>query len=165
MSTYTVTVRPYREADWDAVSRIHDTARRDELRGHAGADAFPPLAETYEDEGFFDGSVWVAAGGGDGDDGGEVLGFAALDDAELTWLYVDPARYRQGIGRLLLRRALADGGGSTVRCTVLDGNDAARALYESEGFVHVETRTGRLAGKVPFAATGHIMKWRRPGTA
>jgi ribosomal protein S18 acetylase RimI-like enzyme len=155
-------VRPYRDADWEAISRVHDAARLHELGASVGVAAFRTLAQTYEGEGLFDGPVWVAqtdAGSG----AGSVVGFAALADSELTWLYVDPAHYRRGVGRALLRHALAADDSEYVECTVLDGNDAARALYQSEGFVVVETRTGHLAGNEEFEATGHIMVWRRPG--
>ncbi|RPK88919.1 putative acetyltransferase [Streptomyces sp. ADI98-10] len=153
-------MRAYRREDWDAIARIHDAARLDELRASVGVDAFLTLAETYEGEGLFDGALWVA----EVRNGSEpvVAGFAAYADAELTWLYVDPARYRQGIGRILLSHALEAADSAGIECTVLAGNDSARALYESAGFVVVETRTGKLAGNERFRATGHIMEWHRP---
>ncbi|MFJ4822701.1 hypothetical protein ACIP5L_05410 [Streptomyces bacillaris] len=49
-----------------------------------------------------------------------------------------------------------------IECTVLAGNDHARALYESAGFTVIETKTGKLAGNERFAATGHVMEWHRP---
>jgi ribosomal protein S18 acetylase RimI-like enzyme len=145
-----ITVRPYSDADWDAIARIHDAARLDELRNSAGVEAFLTLAETAEPEGLFDGSLWVA----EVDD--TVAGFVAVDDDEVTWLYVDPRRYRRGVGRALLRHALATAG-PVVEVTVLDGNPAALALYLSEGFTVTETRTGPLVGNEAFTATGHIM--------
>ncbi|MFJ2745784.1 GNAT family N-acetyltransferase [Streptomyces sp. NPDC087440] len=152
-----VTIRAYEDRDWAAIARIHDAARLDELRASVGGEAFRTLDDTYEGEGLFDGAVWV----GESDEGA-VVGFAALADDELTWLYVDPGWYRRGVGRQLLRHALAATGASCVECTVLDGNTGALALYGSEGFVLRETRSGRLAGNEEFRATGHIMEWRRP---
>jgi ribosomal protein S18 acetylase RimI-like enzyme len=93
-------------------------------------------------------------------EGERVLGFVALDDDEVTWLYVDPAAYRGGVGRALLRHAVA-AGGDCVETTVLQGNDTALQLYLSEGFVIVETKAGQLAGNERFAATGHIMERHR----
>ncbi|WP_415961498.1 GNAT family N-acetyltransferase [Streptomyces sp. 021-4] len=163
-----VTVRPYRSEDWDAIARIHDTARLGELRCSVGVEAFLTLAETHEEEGLFDGELWVAevaevAEVADGA-GPEpvVAGFAAFADAELTWLYVDPARQRQGIGRVLLGHVLEADDSARIELTVLAGNDNARALYESAGFVVVETKSGKLAGNERFAATGHVMEWHRP---
>ncbi|MFJ7057484.1 GNAT family N-acetyltransferase [Streptomyces griseobrunneus] len=157
-----VTVRPYRPEDWDAIARIHDTARLDELRGSVGVEAFLTLAETHEEEGLFDGDLWVAEARDRTGAVPVVAGFAAFADAELTWLYVDPARYRQGIGRVLLRHVLEADDSARIECTVLAGNDNARALYESAGFVVVETKSGKLAGNERFAATGHVMEWLRP---
>lgn len=145
-----VEIRPYADADWDAIARIHDAARLDELRHSVGVEAFLTLAQTAEGEGLFDGELWVAEADGD------VAGFVALDDDEVTWLYVDPQRYRQGVGRALLRHAIA-AAGPRVEVTVLDGNPAALGLYLSEGFTVTETRTGPLVGNETFTATGHIM--------
>jgi ribosomal protein S18 acetylase RimI-like enzyme len=153
-------VRPYRPEDWDTVARIHDLARLDELRKSVGTEAFLTLAETFEEEGLFDGEVWVAE---DGLAEPVVVGFVALADSEITWLYVDPARYGQGVGTTLLRHAL-ERGGPEMETTVLEGNDRALALYRREGFVVVETKQGKLAGNEAFPATGHIMKWRAPVT-
>lgn len=145
-----ITVRAYEASDWDAVARIHDAARLDELGASVGVEAFLDLATTYESEGLFDGDVWVA------ELDGEVAGFIAFSDDEVTWTYVDPAAYRRGVGRALLRHVLARAT-APVELTVLDGNDAARTLYESEGFALQQTRTGALVGNEAFTATGHIM--------
>ncbi|TDC65980.1 N-acetyltransferase [Micromonospora sp. KC207] len=150
MPTVEIKIRPYSDDDWDAIARIHDAARLDELRGSVGVEAFLTLAQTAEGEGLFDGQLWVA------EDDGTVTGFVALDDDEVTWLYVDPQHYRQGVGRALLRHALA-AAGPRVEVTVLDGNLAGMGLYLSEGFTITETRTGSLVGNEAFTATGHIM--------
>jgi ribosomal protein S18 acetylase RimI-like enzyme len=149
--TAAIHIRPYRDADWDAIARVHDAARLDELTGSVGVEAFLSLAETAGPEGLFDGGLWVA------ERDGAVVGFVALDDDEVTWLYVDPAHYRRGIGRALLRHAVA-AAGQRVETTVLAGNDGALALYLSEGFTIAETKTGSLVGNEAFTATGHIME-------
>lgn len=154
MSLPSPLIRPYRAADWEAIARVHDAARLDELRDSVGVDAFLTLAQTAEGEGLFDDQLWVA------EDGGVVAGFVAFDDGEVTWLYVDPARYRRGIGRALLRHAIASAG-DLVEVTVLAGNRGAIALYLSEGFEIVETKTGSLVGNERFTATGHIMELRK----
>lgn len=155
MSGARVEIRPYSEGDWEAIAGIHDAARLDELRGSTGVEAFRTLAQTAGSEGLFDGWLWVA------EIDGVVAGFVALDDSEVTWLYVDPRRYRQGVGRALLRHALA-AAGPRVEVTVLDGNPAALGLYLGEGFRITETRTGSLVGNEAFAATGHIMHREAP---
>lgn len=75
----------------------------------------------------------------------------------MTWLYVSPDHYRQGIGRILLRQAI-NRCGKTLHTSVLSGNDAALRLYLSEGFKIIETKTGKLNGNESFSATGYILK-------
>jgi ribosomal protein S18 acetylase RimI-like enzyme len=137
----TITIRPYEESDWDAISRIHDAARMDELAASVGVDAFLDLATTYESEGLFDGDVWV------GELDGEVAGFIAVSDDEVTWTYVHPSHYRAT---------------APLELEVLDGNTAARQLYESEGFELQRTRTGKLVGNEAFTATGHTLVYTPP---
>ena len=146
----TIEIRAYETPDWDAIARIHDHARLEELRRSVGVEAFLSLQETAEREGLFSGEVWVVLSDG------AVSGFGALDEDEVTWLYVDPVRARTGIGRTLLRH-LIERGGDRIEASVLAGNDPAILLYESEGFVIQETKTGRLVGNEAFDATGHVM--------
>ena len=150
----TVHVRPYDPSDWDAVVSIHDAARLDELRSSVGVEAFKDLESTYESEELFAGEVWVA------ELDGEVAGFLALSDDEVTWTYVDPRHYRRGVGTALLRH-VTEPSTTRLELTVLDGNEPARRLYEAAGFVVEETRTGPLVGNEAFTATGHIM-FREP---
>ena len=146
------------------IATIHDRARLDELATSAGVEAFIPLAEAAENEDLFEGEVWVA------DDEDLVVGFVAIDKEMtwITWLYVLPDRYRQGIGRRLLRQAISltawlrYANCKSIVCTsVLSGNDAALNLYQSEGFKIVETKTGKLNGNESFSATGHILQLDR----
>jgi RimJ/RimL family protein N-acetyltransferase len=59
--------------------------------------------------------------------------------AVLWGMYVAPAARRQGLGRLLVRHALAEAAATPglrqVTLGVHAGNHAARALYESLGFI------------------------------
>jgi ribosomal protein S18 acetylase RimI-like enzyme len=150
-------LRSYDPGDWERLCEIHDRARQDELRASGLAAAFLTLAQTAQNEGLFDGTVVVA------EDGGRVLGFAAFRTDELTWLYVDPACYRQGIGRALLRHVI-DACKTTLSAEVLVGNEAALALYLDEGFSVAERLDGRLAGNEGFAASGYVLR-RAPGAA
>jgi ribosomal protein S18 acetylase RimI-like enzyme len=144
-------LRPYRPEDWPCLCQIHDAARRDELASSALAAAFLTLEQTAEGGGLFDGTVIVA------EDEGEVRGFAAFTADELTWLYVDPTQYRKGVGRALLRQAIA-GAGATMKVEVLVGNQAALALYLSEGFRIVKRVDGRFTGNEGFAASGYVLE-------
>ena len=152
------TVREYRPADWEAIARAHDAARLQELAASVGVEAFLTLEQTAHGEGLFDDRLWVACVDG------AVVGFVAFADAEVTWLYVHPDHQGRGAGTALLRHALAHAdavGLERVGTTVLDGN-AARRLYEREGFTLVETRTGSLVGNEAFAATGHVLERAAP---
>ena len=143
-------IRPYEIDDWHAIAEVHDAARLIELRLTVGEEAFLSLAETAENEGLFSGEVWVAT------DDDRVVGFVAVRHDEITWLYVDPAHHRHGIGRALLAHAV-DRCGPVARTETLVGNEPALALYLSAGFEVVETRSGRLTGNERFAATGHVL--------
>ena len=147
----TIEIRPFEARDWQSMCRIHDAARLDELRDSVGLDAYLPLGETFQNEGLFDGDVWVA------ELDGEVAGFIAGFPDEITWAYVDPDLYRRGVGRALVEHVLARAPGP-VELEVLDGNDA-RAFYERMGFVVIATTRGKLAGNERFTATGHTMVW------
>ena len=151
-----IQLRKYQPRDWDAIATIHDRARLDELSASVSVEAFLSLAETAENEDLFAGEIWVA------DDNNLVVGFVAIDNEMtwITWLYVLPDRYRQGIGRRLLRHAIANCK-SIVYVSVLSGNDAALNLYQSEGFKIVETETGKLNGNESFSATGYILQLDR----
>ncbi|MGD1873364.1 MAG: GNAT family N-acetyltransferase [Mastigocoleus sp.] len=144
-------LRNYNPEDWNAIAIIHDCARLDELRASVGVEAFLSLEATAENEGLFEGEVWVAY------DDKAIIGFIAFADDEVNWLYVSPDHYRLGIGRKLLRQAI-NRCGNTVRTSVLSGNDAALQLYLSEGFKIIETKTGSLNGNESFPATGHILE-------
>ena len=143
-------IREYGDEDWDSIAAIHDTARLEELRLTVGEDAFLTLEETADSEGLFDDELWIAV------EEDRPIGFVAFDPDEITWLYVDPTRSRTGIGRALLRHALSRCS-RPVEVSVLEGNDPAIALYESEGFEITDTKTGALTGNESFKATGHTM--------
>jgi ribosomal protein S18 acetylase RimI-like enzyme len=146
-----VNVRPYSPSDWERLCLIHDQARLDELRASGLIDAFLSLEETAENEGLFGGEVLLA------ELHGEVCGFVAYSEGELTWLYVEPAKYKQGVGRELLRHAIRASGGS-MTTEVLVGNEPALALYRSEGFELERRVDGKLTGNEAFAASGFVLR-------
>jgi GNAT superfamily N-acetyltransferase len=121
-----ITIREYVEDDWDAICRIHDRARPDELRGSCDARAFVPLAQDPGADDIHYSRKLVAC------EGERVVGFVSVDGPYLSWLYVDPEHYGRGIGRRLLRLSigLAAPGAYTI---ALAGNARALGLNESEG--------------------------------
>ena len=92
---------------------------------------------------------------GDGPDGFAELRFrksvwTAKLDAYLEELYVVPALRGQGIGRVLLREAMDVAraeGAVNIELGTSEDDEAARALYESEGFTN---REGSPDGPVMF---------------
>jgi [ribosomal protein S18]-alanine N-acetyltransferase len=106
----------------------------------------------------------TAPDGGDGD-GDRLVGYAGLGfvagpphaEAEIHTIAVDPAHQRRGVGRALLREllAVADAARATVFLEVRTDNDAARAMYEAEGFHVVGLRRRYYR---PSGADAHTMR-------
>lgn len=138
-------IREYRAEDWPAICRVHDLSRPDELRGSFDARAFIPLAEDPEGDSIDDCEMFVAQ------DGDQVVGFAGVDEPYLAWLYVDPAYYRRGLGRALLRHCLARLG-EDAWTNACGNNHAALGLYLSEGFAIESRSIGDNAGYKGAAA-------------
>jgi [ribosomal protein S18]-alanine N-acetyltransferase len=72
------------------------------------------------------------------DAAGTIDGYAGValagDDAEVRTIGVRPSRQGRGIGRVLLRDLISAAGGRRILLEVRTDNEAAIALYESEGF-------------------------------
>ncbi|MGH3616114.1 MAG: ribosomal protein S18-alanine N-acetyltransferase [Pseudonocardia sp.] len=103
----------------------------------------------------------------DADEGDRLVGYGGLafvaggwsryrPEAEVHTIGVDPAYQGRGIGRALLRGllAVADAKDATVFLEVRTDNDAARALYEAEGFTVVGLRHHYYAS----GADAHTMR-------
>ena len=147
-------IRPYRPEDFPGIERVHDRARRVELRYAGLEDAFLPLHIAAEREDLFAyPGLFVA------ELGGEIAGFAACTQEELAWLYVDPAHARKGIGRALAEHALQRFPGIR-RVEVLSGNAPAQALYARLGFVTAATERGRMPGNEAFSVQVDCMERR-----
>ena len=111
------------------------------FRRSFGTLAFLPTLHTpHEDRSFFgavvdEQEVWVW------DENGVILGFAALGDAMLNHLYVEPAAQRRGIGTALLAQAKSRREHG-FRLWTFQRNEKARAFYERRDFRAVETTDG-----------------------
>jgi len=80
-------------------------------------------------------------------DGGALQGYVILSvaagEAHLLNICVHPDRRRCGLGRDMLRHALAEArmaGAERIFLEVRPSNEAALAMYDAEGFVHVGHR-------------------------
>lgn len=149
-----LTIRTYEQTDWDAISRIHDAARKIELQLAGLEKAFLPLEIAAKKEGLFEcPGLFIA------EENGKVAGFLACTEEELAWLYIDPLKMRKGIGRKLTEHALKLFPG--IYCVeALKGNEPARKLYESFGFALMGTETGQMPGNEDF--TVEVYSLRRP---
>ena len=131
-------VRPMAAADAEAMAAL-------EAESFAGAGHEPWSASMFLSELDPDAAAartwWVAH------DNGELLGFAGgmvVDtDVEILDVAVSGEHRREGIARKLLSHVSYDAqmlGCTTASLEVEDGNDAARALYESLGFAEAGRR-------------------------
>jgi ribosomal protein S18 acetylase RimI-like enzyme len=131
--------RDYQDSDWNAICAIHNRARPDELKGSCDPRAFIPIEQDPEVEDLKRSQKFVAC------DDDRVVGFVAVNEKYVSFLYVDPDHYGQGIGRKLLQTA-NEWIGEGAWTIVLDGNRRAIALYESEGYREVRRFAGDNAG-------------------
>ena len=134
-------LRPYTPADWPPVCRIHDAARPLELAaGGVDPRALRPMVDVAGADEFFESETLVAT-----DAQGDAIGFVSWNGDKVTWLYVDPAHHRRGIGRTLLTEAIARiGPQAWTNC--VGGNQAALWLYRSSGMELVFERPSDVEG-------------------
>jgi len=136
--------------DWPHLCQIHDLARAQELALSGLEAAFLPLSVAAEREGLFEYQLAVA------EVSGQPAAFAAMADDELAWLYVHPAHARLGLGRALVRWALAQSDGP-LTAEVLQGNLPALALYQAEGFEVTGLEHGQMPGNEDFQVCVHVL--------
>jgi GNAT superfamily N-acetyltransferase len=108
-------------------------AYNEQLEAHPDAIHLPPIQIAL-------GEVLVA------EDDGEIAGFAVLVDkgnsAELDGLFVEPARWRQGIGAALVNEAVHVARNRGLSLITVVAEPGAREFYEKCGFsVEGETET------------------------
>ena len=148
MEKANVDIRAFEPQDWDSICAVHDSAAVSEL-ALAGADAraFRPMPEEEDKTKFLEmNSALLACLDG------VVVGFVAWRDrgewqgsGYLSWLYVDPAHHRRGIGDQLLTRAMASLGREAWTLTKF-GNDPAIHLYQKHGMEIVKSRPAESWG-------------------
>jgi GNAT superfamily N-acetyltransferase len=90
------------------------------------------MSEVAQQDGFFDSKTYVAY------DGDHILGFVSHRDHCISWLYVDPDHCRQGIGRMLLVKAI-ECCGPHAWTHMLAVNVAALHHYTTSGLGPVKT--------------------------
>lgn len=155
-----VRVRPVRSEEWQRLKQLRLAALRDTPSA---------FAATYADEASRDDAFWRAraASNAAGTSTQGYLGFVeeepaglvvglALDETrpwrvEVAGMWVAPGARRLGLGGALLEavRGWATArGATTLELCVLEGNDAARRLYERAGFrEHAACEPTQCAGR------------------
>ena len=139
-----MTIVPYSPKYWEMIQTVHDAARMQELSLAGLEAAFLPLSVAAEREDLFAYTIYVAL------EGNEAVGFVAYTEEELAWLYVHPRFQRRGIGRELARFALERMESGDKSVEVLVGNEPARKLYRSLGFVKEEMLHGHMPGNEDY---------------
>jgi GNAT superfamily N-acetyltransferase len=162
-------IRAARPGDEMAVAEVHVRSWQEGYRGLM-PDEFLDAQDPRDRVGRYD------FGGGEGapttllafeDD--DLLGFVTIcpsrdEDAqglgEVAALYVDPVRYRGGVGRRLMaaaRESLRESGFTDAVLWVLDGNDRAARFYEREGW----EPDGSRRYEDPYDIPSHVSRFRR----
>ena len=140
-----INFRNYQNSDWASVKRVHDSARKQELKLAGLEDAFLTLEIAAEREGLFDyPGIFVA------EEDETVIGFAACTEDELAWLYVAPEKMRCGVGRGLCEYVIKMFP-EIKYVEVLKGNLPARKLYEKLGFKFKGREEGKMPGNESFS--------------
>ena len=146
-----MTIVPYSPKYWEMIQTVHDAARMQELSLAGLEAAFLPLSVAAEREDLFAYTIYVAL------EGNEAVGFVAYTEEELAWLYVHPRFQRRGIGRELARFALERMESGDKSVEVLVGNEPARKLYRSLGFIREEMLHGHMPGNEDYEVSAWQM--------
>lgn len=133
-------IRDYKPEDWDTICKIFDLAKPDEMRGSCNTNAVLPLTEDKNLIQLFNNSRIIVAALDE-----EIVGFAGFSGQLISWLFVDPAYYRQGIGKKLLDTVLSYVG-EKAYLNVAKYNEPAKTLYFSRGFHIVNEYHGLYNG-------------------
>jgi len=140
-------------ADMPVVAALHRTTLRVSLP------FLPELHTAEDDRRFFSGAffeanrIWIA------EDETGLAGYAAIAAGWLNHLYIHPDRQGQGLGGLLLAKAMEEEG--ELQLWAFQKNTRARAIYEAKGFVLVRLTDGAdNEEREPDA----LYRWTRPVT-
>jgi GNAT superfamily N-acetyltransferase len=164
-----VELRDARRGDELAVAEVHVRSWQDGYREIMPAEFLAALdprdrAARYEFEGGEEAPTTVVAISED-----EVIGFVtfcpsrdedAIGMGEIVSLYVDPGRYRGGVGRLLMaeaRRRMREAGFEEAVLWVLQGNHRAIEFYEREGW----RADGATRLEQPYGIVSDVRRLRR----
>lgn len=146
-----ITIRKYKEVDFNRVSDIHDCARREELNAANLIEAFIPFEVAKDDENFFDYDVDVAL------IKDRVVEFVAYTNHELAWLYVDPKHKGKGVGKALVNHVVNVFDGDVVSLEVLKENKQRYSFIQNLVFLSLMKQVVRC--QVMNRSLFMSMKW------
>jgi ribosomal protein S18 acetylase RimI-like enzyme len=137
-----MTVRAYKQSDWNTVLDIFNRAKPDEFKGLVEKDDIIPL-EKDEDilNSFHKSAIYVA------EQANKVIGFAGYHKHLITFLFTDPVHYRKKVATELLEYILPLIG-NKAWLFVLKANQPAIKLYNQFGFQVVEEFSGKYNRKI-----------------
>ena len=151
-------IRTVVPAEWSAVGELCVTAYTLGTGFPLGTDGYAPVLRDVGGRAA-QGEVLVALAGGEllgtitAIHGGQSLAEVAQPgEVEFRFMAVEPRAWRRGLGRALLDAVRARAGSAPLVCSVIDGNDAAAALYLSMGFERDESRDRILDSGVGLRA-------------
>jgi|APSaa5957512576_1039674.scaffolds.fasta_scaffold163624_1 ribosomal protein S18 acetylase RimI-like enzyme len=121
-------IRPYKNQDWEAVNKIYNLAKPDEMKGSVDLRALIPLEDDKNNLKLFHDSRIIVV-----EERELILGFGGYRLNYISWLFVHPDHRRKGVGQMLLNQVLSRLAG-TIKLNVAKNNIAAKKLYEKHGF-------------------------------
>lgn len=134
-------VRPARRDDAARLHELHETSVRALCSGHYSAEIIDGWLANRGPWGYLDpiarGDLFVV------ERAGRIIGFGEAVPGTVIAVYVDPPAIRQGVGRAILRHALAQARRDHAGPVRLEATLNARDFYAREGFREVGRGTVR----------------------
>ena len=135
-------IRPATAADAGRIHEIHTQSVKTLCKGHYSSEQIAGWLKNRSPQGYLPGiargTMFVAT------DGVSILGFGRAGPGEIYNLYVAPEYAKQGVGILLLERALTAARAGSQRDVYLESTLNAQGFYKKAGFVEVERSTVRM---------------------
>jgi len=139
-----VTIRDYQNDDWNSVLTIFAKAKPDELLNSCDKNDIVPLDQ---DEGllrsFKSSKIFIA------EQDREIVGYVGYEKSLISFLFVDPAHYKKGIGSTLLKYVLPLIG-EKAWLRVAKNNIPALELYKKFHFKIAKEYSGKYNNKIPL---------------
>lgn len=133
-------IRKYNQKDYSRVLEIYANSKLDELRFENEPFKFLPLEQDSKRlNQFKESDVYVY-------EDGEILGYGAVKESEITALFVDSNARARGLGKLILEYLLSKVSSQAI-LYIAKSNTPAKKLYELYGFRIAEEFEAEYNGK------------------